>query len=198
MFCSCSSYGIHTSDNGIILGGLILSGQKEAASLCCGQIDHIGLGRLSVDSINFDNGYVVSLKPKILTGKCTNVDDAEEVGFAGLNRDSEILGFIHQRSLRHRLRAGGVSLAHEWRDERLHLLMVPIGQGDDDFLIILVLVRVVRIMNNEGTAQAIRILALRVRVVPVCSRLSDLCRSESVNSIVQKFGTIWIVKMVTR
>lgn len=52
--------------------------------------------------------------------------------------------------------------------------MIPIGKGEDNFLIILALIRRVWIRDNERATKAIWILSLDVGVIPISSGLGYL------------------------
>lgn len=51
--------------------------------------------------------------------------------------------------------------------------MIPIRQGEDDLLIVIVFVWRIRIMDNQWAAQTIKILPADMSMVPVRSRLVD-------------------------
>lgn len=55
--------------------------------------------------------------------------------------------------------------------------MIPIGQSKNQLFIILAFVWRIWVVNNERTAQAIRVLPINVGVIPVCAGLVDLQRS---------------------
>ena len=56
--------------------------------------------------------------------------------------------------------------------------MVPVGKSEDNFLVNLLLVGELRIMNDDRATQTVWVLAIIVRVVPVCAGLVDLQMSE--------------------
>lgn len=45
-------------------------------------------------------------------------------------------------------------------DERNGLIMIPVGHGEDDFLVVLALVGILRIVHDECSAEAIGVLSL--------------------------------------
>jgi hypothetical protein len=96
------------------------------------------------------------------------------VGLARLNRPSEVLSIIHQGILGNGFSTGGVGLVEKLGDQDLHLLVVPIGEGQNDVLVNLVLVWKVGVLDNKWTPQTIWILTFIVRMVPVSTRLVDL------------------------
>lgn len=57
--------------------------------------------------------------------------------------------------------------------------MVPVGEGEDELFIVEILVGIFRVVNDERGAQAIRVLPLIVRVVPVSAGLVDLEKSSA-------------------
>lgn len=52
--------------------------------------------------------------------------------------------------------------------------MIPICKSENDFLIVLALVRRVRVRDDERATKTIWVLSLDVGVIPVSSRLSYL------------------------
>jgi hypothetical protein len=52
--------------------------------------------------------------------------------------------------------------------------MIPVGEGEDELLVIVILVGELLVMDNEGSAQAVGVLSAGVRVVPVGSGLVNL------------------------
>lgn len=92
---------IHGPDNGEVAIGVVTGGQEDAGSLGRGQVDHAGLGWLSVDAVDLDDAERVALDPEILRRKRRHVDDADEVRLARLHGDRLVLAIVHQRGLRH-------------------------------------------------------------------------------------------------
>lgn len=60
--------------------------------------------------------------------------------------------------------------------------MVPVGEREYDFFIVEIFVWVIRVIDDQRAAQAIRILAPNMGVVPVRSRLIDLEKSVDVSA----------------
>lgn len=118
----------------------------------------------------------MALKPEVLASKGSYVDDPEHVGLAWLNRYAKVLGVVHESRVGHRLGSSRIGNAHELLDQRRHLVVVPIRKCKYELLVILILVRVVRVMNDQWATETIGILASDMRVIPVCARLVDLQR----------------------
>lgn len=116
----------------------------------------------------------MALNPEVLAGKGTNVNDSEHVGRVGLDGDSQVLSLIHERRLGYRLSTSRVVLGQESRKKSGHLVMVPVREGQDKFMVNLLSVRELGVVDDEGTAKTIRILRIVVRVVPVCAGLVNL------------------------
>ena len=114
------------------------------------------------------------LKPDILRCKRTHVDQPEHICFAGLDLDSQVLRVVDKSSLRHRLGTGWIRDADEALEKILHEIVVPVREGEHDFLVVEILVRVLWIVHNEGATQAIWVLAAFMAMVPVRARLVDL------------------------
>ncbi len=104
-----------------------------------------------------------------------HADDPDQVSLPRFEVEFDILGIVEEGCIRSwhpaRLifRVGEVSF-----NLRGHLLVVPVGHGEDDFFVVLVFVRRSRIMNDEGSSKAIRILAPVMCMIPVRAGLIDL------------------------
>lgn len=126
------TYSVHAGDNGEVLGRGLLGSQEEADSLSSRDVDHVGLSFLRVDAINFNNAHSVVLEPEILASKGSHINNAEQVGGFRFDRDSVVHGLVHESILRHRFGTRGVRLDHEELvDEVGHLIVVPVGEGQD-------------------------------------------------------------------
>ena len=72
------------------------------------------------------------------------------------------------------LRASRVGHADKPLDQRWHLLVIPVGERQDQLLVVLVCIRVLGIVDDERTPESVWILPAIVRMVPVRAWLSDL------------------------
>ncbi len=52
--------------------------------------------------------------------------------------------------------------------------MVPVREGDDEFVVIATLIWTIRIVDNHRATEPIRVLAIVMRVIPVGARLIEL------------------------
>lgn len=116
----------------------------------------------------------MALEPEVLTSKGTHVDGSEQVGCFGLDGQGVVHGLVHEGVLRNGLGTGRVGLGHELGNEGLHLLVIPVREGEDELLIVVILEGELLVMDNEGSAQTVGVLSAGVRVVPVGSRLVNL------------------------
>jgi hypothetical protein len=116
----------------------------------------------------------VSFEPDILRCKRTHIDQSEHVCFAGLNLDSQVLCVVDESSLRHRFGTRRIRNADEALEKILHEIVVPVREGEHDFLVVEILVRILWVMHNEGATQAIGVLSTFMAMVPVCAGLVDL------------------------
>lgn len=116
----------------------------------------------------------MTLDPEVLTCEGADISQTEELCSPGLDRNRQILGVIHQRGLRHRFSAGWISDAYEILQHRWHLLVVPIRQVDHTFFVVLSEIPILGVREDQRLAEAIRILARDMRMVPVCTGLVDL------------------------
>lgn len=97
------SYSVHARDDGKVGRSIIFSRKEEANSLSGGDVDHLSFSGLGVYAVNFDDAHRVSLYPDVLSSKCANVENAEHVSLIGLHGNGQILSFIHEHGLGHRL-----------------------------------------------------------------------------------------------
>ena len=108
-------------------------------------------------------------------GEGGHADDAHEVRLAGLDGELDVLRVVHQIGVGDRLVAGGVQRGGEVGvEEGGELLVVPVGEGEHDLLVVLACVGGVRVVDDEGPAQAVGVLPAHVGVVPVGPGLVDL------------------------
>ena len=170
-------YRIHACDKCIISGSVILRSDEHAVSLCSSEIDHLCLSWLSVDTINFDNGHVVTLEPEILTSKSSDVDDAEHVSLAGLKHRGHVLSVVHQCCIRNWLSSCGVCHVDKDLHQIWHLIMIPIRESQGSLLVVLSLVWGVGVVDDKRASKSIWILSRYMGMIPVRSRLFDLLRS---------------------
>lgn len=105
-----NAYSVHARDDGKVGRGIVFSRKEEANSLSGGDIDHLSFSSLGIYAVNFDDAHRVSFYPDILSRKGANVEDAEHVSLVGFHGNGQILGFIHEHSLGHRLSTRWVAL----------------------------------------------------------------------------------------
>ena len=120
------TYCVHTSNEGIISGRLILRGEQKTISLSCSDIDHFRFGLISVDAVDLNDSHVVALKPKVLTCKGANVHNMDQVRLPGLDGYGQVLRVVEQCVLRNRLGASWVHFVEEFWYQHLHPLVIPI------------------------------------------------------------------------
>lgn len=116
----------------------------------------------------------MTLEPEILCSECSHIDYAEHVRLARLHVNTQVLGFVHQGRVWNRLSTGWIGIADKPTEQTWHLIMVPIREGQHQFLIVLVFVRRVRVRNDQGPSKSVWILSRIMGVVPVGPRLIDL------------------------
>lgn len=171
---SSVTYSVHAADHSIIYRRLVFGGDQEAVTLSSRNINHFSLGRISIDTVDLNYSHVVTFEPKVLTSKCTNVDDPEEIGFARLNSDGKVLSVVHKSCLWDRLGTSRIGFVEELWNQNLHLLVIPVRERYDDLFVHLVCVRGVGISDNKWCTKTIGVLSFIVRVIPVGPGLIDL------------------------
>lgn len=172
-----SPYLVHAGHKGKIGTCVVLGRQEKTDALSGGYVNHVGFRFLGIHAVDLDDAHLVALEPQVLTGKGTNVDDADVIRLSRLHRDGHVLRVIDEACVRDRLCASRVGLAQKSRNEGLYLVMIPVGKSEDDFLVHLFFVREPGIMNNERPAKAVGILAVIVGVIPIRPGLVHLGRS---------------------
>jgi len=89
-------------------------------------------------------------------GEAGHVDHTDHICLVRLDEEGHILRFSDESRIRHRLGTVCVLFRREIvRNQNWHLLMIPIGQGNDNFVVNLIRVWVFEILDNEGAAQAV-------------------------------------------
>ncbi len=120
------AYLVHACRVGEIGRSIVLGGNEHAVALSCGEINHICSGLLGVDAINFDYLHRMAFKPDILSGKGSDVDDAEQISLPGFDYRCEVLRVVEQGRFWDRLCSGRVQYADEAFEEAGHEVMVPV------------------------------------------------------------------------
>lgn len=120
-----------------------------------------------------------------------HADDPDQVSFPRLEIEFDILGIVEEGCIRSWHCARRIFRVRKITfDLSGHLLVVPVGQGEDDFFAVLVFVRRSRIVNDEGSTKPIGVLALVVCMIPVRPGLVDLRSSLSLVSGI-KLRSVW-------
>ncbi|TKW49549.1 hypothetical protein CTA1_5576 [Colletotrichum tanaceti] len=175
---------VHGGDDGEVAGlGVVPGGQEEAVTLGRGDVQGVGGGLVGPDAVDLDDAQRVALEPDVVGGEGADVDHADEVGRAGPDVDVEVLGVVHEGRVGHGLGAGGVLDADQLLDEGPGRAVIPVGQGDDEFLVILALVGALGVVDDQGAAEALGVLAVVVGVVPVGADLVKLERRGGVKEL---------------
>ena len=173
----CKLFGthlVHTSDVGVIGRSVVLHRDENAVTLCCSNVDQVCFGGLGVDAVNFHDSHSVTFEPEVLTGKCTYVDDAEQVRLSRFDWRFRIGGVIHKGRVWYWLSSRWVGYTDETLHEARYVVVIPVRHSQYPLLIVLSLVRRVWIIDNQRSAKTIRILGNLVRMVPVCTWLVNL------------------------
>jgi len=116
----------------------------------------------------------MTLKPDVLSSKCSDIHHTEEISLSRLDINGDILCVIEKHCLWDGFSTSRIGFVDEGRNDVLHLFIVPVGDRQDDLFVSLILVWRFRVMDNEGCSKTIWVLSLVVRMVPVGPRLSNL------------------------
>lgn len=106
--------------------------------------------------------------------KRPNIDHVNQICFPRNNFDLKALSIVHEGGLWHGFCAGGALDVDKLLDQLRYGPMIPIGEGENDLIIVVALVRVMGIMNNDWISEAFGVLPIIVRVVPIRSSLLGL------------------------
>lgn len=140
---------------------------QDIVSLSGGDVNNFGLVWLDVDTINSNNSEGVVFQVDVLGNETTDVDQSHVVGGVRLDRPGTVHGTVEKKGVRNRFGTGRVVQVQELVGQGGDVVVVPFGDGEDDFLVELVLVRVFRVSDDESTSHTVHVLTLGVRVVPV-------------------------------
>lgn len=116
----------------------------------------------------------MALDPEEMSCEGADVGNVDEIGLLWRDGDFEILGVVHEGGLGDRFCASGILDINELLDELLNGLVIPVGEGEDEFFVIFALIRTAGVVNDDGAPEAFRVLAVVMCVVPVCPCLLDL------------------------
>ena len=116
------------------------------------------------------------LNPKILRRESRHVNNPKQVRLTCLHRNLDILRVVDERGFGDGFGASGVADGEELLVQLGDGFVVPVGEGENYGFIIEVLVRVFGVVDDEGPAKAVWVLAFVVGVVPVGAGLVDLER----------------------
>lgn len=129
---------------------------------------------LGVHTINLDNRHVMLVELKILRCKGSHVDNSEKVLLAWSDRKLDVLCFVYEDGIWHRLCAVVVVcvlLRLVIVDETRSLDVVQVTEGQDIFLIDAV--RRIDVVDDERPSEAINILPTDMGMIPVRPRLCN-------------------------
>lgn len=152
--------------HGIVLGRVLLGLKQDVVSLGDSNVDNLRLVRLYINTVDGDNREVVVFDREVLGDKTSDVDDSEEVGLVWLDVKRAVHVAVHQEGLWDWLCAGGVEHVEERLGQGGDVVVVPFGQLNNSFLVVLFCVGVLRVTDDERTPHTVHVLALTVRVVP--------------------------------
>ena len=88
--------GINDSNNRVVLVCCGLGSKENRVPLSNSDIENVCSGRLSVDTVNFDNSERVIFDVEVLGCEGSNVGQAEEVGSIRLDSDAGIHSIIEE------------------------------------------------------------------------------------------------------
>lgn len=109
-----ASHSVHARHKGEVLGSIILGRNEETATLRSTQVNRLSLLLLGIDTVDFDNGDIMTFEPDVLACKSTDVDDSEHVRLASLDGDSQVLSIVEESSVWNWLGAGRVGFVDEF------------------------------------------------------------------------------------
>lgn len=144
-----ASYLVHASDDCKICICAVFCRNQNAISLCGGDVDHVGLLSLGPHTVNLDDLHGVAFEPDVLGGEGRYVDDAEEVGLAGLHSKGDVLSIVDESRLWHRLGTGRICDADKAFEQAGHGIVIVVAQSHDDLLIDDIGVRRVRVIDEQ-------------------------------------------------
>ena len=112
------------------------------------------------------------IKLKVLWREGSHVDNMEEVCLSGCDRKWDVLCFVDQNGIWHRLAAIVVlCIAHGLIiiDQTRGLIMVEVAQGQSIFVVNAI--RRIHICDDERASESINVLSTNVSMIPVGTRL---------------------------
>ncbi|KAK5634916.1 hypothetical protein RRF57_010628 [Xylaria bambusicola] len=141
--------------------------EQHAIPLSNGHVQEINSVRLSVDTIDLDNGQVVAGDFEVSTYKVSSVDDVQQVCLTGRDLHRDVLSIVEQTCVRNGLGSAVSSVFGRLivLDQIRRLSVIPISNGHDQFPTSHFEGRA-GIVDDQGTSQAVGNLAVNVTVPP--------------------------------
>ena len=173
---------IQCRENDKVLARVILSCDEYVPSLSGCQAKHFfsHVFWFHIDSINGDGSHIMALKPDGNTREIGHVDHANQICLSWFHLESIVLTVVDKACIGDwglpRLDGivvnigGGLVVVEECG----HVLMIPIREGHCELFV--EMVWRIRIVNDERAPQAVWVLTLSVRVVPIRACLIDLIK----------------------
>lgn len=133
---------------------------QYTVTLSGGDGDTVRCSRLGVHAINLHDLHLMLVELNDMSREGRHADYPDQVSLPRFDVQFDILGIVDEGCIRDWFSALLIFRVGEVMfDQRGHLLVVPVGQGEDDLFAILIFVRRGRILYNESPTKAIRVLA---------------------------------------
>lgn len=157
--------GVHVGVDEEVLGGIGSGLDEDRVTLGSGDVEAGDGLALNINTVDLNDLHVVSVNVEVEHGKGRHVDDAETVGFAGDKVELGVGLLVNQSRLGDGLGTGGVEDGEVLLQHDLVLGVVPVSKGEGVLLV--VLVGLVGVVDNQGSAETIDVLASVVTMDPV-------------------------------
>ncbi len=136
-------------------------GDEEVVALSRGDTQLVCLGLGDVCTVVHDDLHGMGVDVEHGSGEGRKADEANAVRLALNERNLGTGTIVDDDAVRERRQElRGVAGHLHVLDELNGLRMIPVGHGEDDFLVVLALVGILRIVHDECSAEAIGVLSL--------------------------------------
>ncbi|QBM85893.1 hypothetical protein METSCH_A05240 [Metschnikowia aff. pulcherrima] len=113
----------------VVAAGVALGCHQHVVTLSHRDVKHIGGVGLDVDTVHRHNGEVVVLHVEVLRHETADIHNSHEVGRVGLNHPGVVSRVVEQKILWDWLGTSRVVKVHEFGNQVVRVLVVPLAQG---------------------------------------------------------------------
>lgn len=151
--------------HGVVSGSVVFGVDQDGVTLGSGNVQHVRGVLFRVDTIHFNNGHLVVFDPEVLGHEPTGVDQSQKICGVWLDLPRQVSGIVDDQILRNWFGTGRVEQIHKGHVQLIDILVVPLTDLEDHFLVVFVWEIIV--FDNERSPHTVLVLARGMGMVPV-------------------------------